>query len=288
MAWGPKFTHNISLFYPDAILNYFGITPTDPNYEALFVRTTAIIEQEVSTTAKELNSLVKAEFRKDLFDIEEYTAIGGYWMALESALSLPIHVGVMWGPKLVQAKFIDTTALGGLAELQEVQHEAYPEGRGNLGAWVSLYRRWIDGTDDRIGQTLQLRISIMMSRGIAPFAELIEYGNEQYPAYPHHSGKHTLEAFKPVYRRLMSAAFQRVLGLVQPMIINTLPETLEPASVMVDEMPKSGFTWKSRTGKSVFLLSKSVKMVNNRLVGSGFILGSQGNILSKWYGWLPR
>jgi hypothetical protein len=288
MAWGPRFNHNISLFYPEAILNYFGIKPTDPNYEALLIRTRTIIEQEVSFTAKELNILVKSEFRKDLFDIEEYTTLGGYWLALESALSLPIHVGVMWGPKVVQAKFIDTSALGGLPELQEVQHEAYPAGRGNLGAWVSLYRRWLDGTDDRIGVTLQTRIAIMLSRGIAPFAELIETGNEQYPAYPHHAGKHTLEAFKPTYRRLMSIAYHRVLSLVEPMIVNTLPEKLEPTSIMVDEMPKSGFTWTSRTGKTVFLLSRSVKMVNNRLVGAGFMLSSQGNILQKWYGWLPR
>ena len=288
MAWGPKFTHQNSLFYPEAILSYFGIKPTDLNYPMLLTRTRVIISSEVLAVAHELNSLVKTEFRKDLLDIDEYMAIPDYWVTLELALSLPVHVGVSWGAKLVQAKFIDTTALGGLPELQEVQHEAYPEGRGNIGAWVSLYRRWIGGTDDRIGDTLRLRCSIMQTRGIAPFAELVETGNDMYPAYPTHGGKHTLEAFKPTYRRMMSKAYRRVIALVEPMLLNTLPEKLVPAALTVDEMSKSGFTWTSRTGKTVFMLSNSAKMVNNRLVGAGFLLSPQGNILSKWYGWLPK
>ena len=286
--WGPKFTHNISLFYPQAILNYFGITAENPAYPDLIVRVTVVIEDVVLETAKELNDLLKAEFHKDLLDIEEYAILGGYSLALETALSSPVHVGVVWGPKLVQAKFVDTDALGGLPELQEVQHEAYPQGTGNLGAWVSLYRRWLDGTDSSIGDTLQERISIMLGRGIAPFAELIETGNEMYPAYPHHAGKHTLEGFIPTYRRLMRNAYQKVIALVEPMILNVLPKTLQPESVVVDEVSKAGFSWKSRTGQEIFLLPKSLKMdSHNRLVGSGYIL-SKGQIIKSWYGWLPK
>ena len=293
MGWGPSFNHDISLFYPEAILNYFGIQPNNPNYPTWVTRIRVIIEEEVLLAAKELNTLVKIEFHKDLLDIEEYTVLGGYWVALEMALSSPAQVSVEWGPKLVQAKFIDTDLLGGLPELQEVQHEAYPEGTGNLGAWTSLYNRWLYGGTGRvwtggIGETLQTRIGIMLSRGIAPFAELIETGNEQYPAYPQHSGKHTLETFKPTYRRVMRTTYHKVISLIEPMIVNALPETLQSTSVAIDQVKKSGFYWTSRTGKQVFLLANSVKMVNGRLVGSGFMLSSAGEILNKWYGWLPK
>ncbi len=285
--WGPTFTHNISLFYPEALLNYFGVHPSNPNYYVLLIRVRIIISEEVFAVAKELNTLIKTEFHKDLLDIEEYSVLSGYWMALEASLSNPLHVGVTWGPKLVQAKFIDTDILGGWKELQEVQHMAY-QGTGNLGAWVSLYNKWLDGTDDSIGETLQRRIGIMLTLGIAPFAEAIDSGNRQYPAYPQHDGKHTLESFKPVYRRMMRRAYQRTIGLVQPMVLSVLPQNLIPMSIMADGLQRQGVTWRSRSGNTIFLLEDSLKTISGKVVGSGFVLSSRGAILKKWYGWLPK
>ena len=286
--WGPKFTHNISLFYPEAILHYFGVTPANPYYKLLLTRVTNLIEIEVVRTAKILNNRVKQAFRKDLLDIDEYMMLGDYWTTLELALSSPLHIGVVWSAKLAQAKFIDTNILGGLKELQEIQHEVYPEGSGNLGAWASLYNRWLRGEDDRIGRTLQDRLTIMISRGSAPFAELIETGNDMYPAYPTHAGKHTLRDFKPVYNREMSAAYHRVVSSTEA-IIATIPSTnLIPAVVGIGALTKVGFTWVARSGNVVFVLGNSVKFLNNRFIGSGFFLSPSGEVIKSWHGWLPR
>ncbi len=287
--WGPKFTHNISLFYPEAILNYFGVTTNNPYYRLLYPRIMVIIETEVKQTAIRLNSLVKTAFHKDLLDIDEYTALSEYWMALELALSSPVHVGVEWGKKLVQAKFIDTDALGGLRELIEIQKEVYPsQGPSNLGAWVSLYRRWLDGTDDRVGETLRRRLDIMVSRSVAPFAELIEEGNDMYPAYPTHSGKHTLRDFKPIYNREMSAAYRKVIKTVEGLLATLPPPTLAPETVEVSGLTKQGFSWLSKSGNTIFVLENTIKMSGNRFVGSGFILSSSGSILKGWHGWIPK
>jgi hypothetical protein len=287
--WGPSFSHNISLFYPEAILGYFGITPANPYYVLLMTRITAIIELEVKQTAFRLNKLVREAFRKDLYDIDEYNTLPEYEMALDNALSSPIHVGVSWGKKLVQARFIDTNYLGGLSELIEIQKEVYPSsGSRNLGAWASLYRRWLDGTDERIGETLRRRLSIMMSRGIAPFAELIETGNDMYPAYPTHSGKHTLRDFKPTYNREMRAAFQKVLRAVEGMLATLPPSTMIPEALAVSGTTKTGYSWTARSGNTIFVLENSIKMSGNRFVGSGFVLSTSGNILKGWHGWLPK
>jgi len=288
MGWGPRFTHNISLFYPQAILHYFGANPTMKSYPRLITLVMTIIEADVLIAAKNLNSIVKQQFRKDIFDIEEYSVLN-YWSVLEAALSSPIHIGVKWGPKLVQAKFIDTDALGGLRELQEIQHAVYPRGTGNLGAWVSFYNRWRRGEDDRIGDTLQQRLSMMASQSIAPFAELIETGNDMYPAYPTHSGKHTLETMKPYYNREMRAAFHRVMVKVEPLVRSyMIVERMVESQVVVAGTLVSGFSWVSRKGNIIFVLKKSLTTRNRLPFGSGYVLSPTGDVLKTWHGWLPR
>ncbi len=285
--WGPRFTHNISLFYPQAILNYFGVTPNMASYVRLMAAVTVIIEEEVMLAANNLNSLVKQEFRKDIAAIAEYSVID-YWSVLETALSSPVHIGVTWGPKLVQAKFIDTDALGGLKELIEIQKAVYPKGSGNLGAWASLYARWIRGEDDRIGDTLEQRLSIMRQEGIAPFAELIEYGNEGYPAYPTHTGMYTLTTFKPHYNKEMSAAFQRVLAKVGPMASAAVTaENMVATSIVENAVPIPGFTWVSKSGKMVFVYKNRMTIKNNRPYGFGYIISPTGTVQKEWHGWMP-
>lgn len=288
MSWGPKFTHNISLFYPDAILTYFNITPLHPLYTDLKIKITLLIEETVLATAKRLNELVTVEFIKDMFDIEEYNILPEYAQALEWSLSSPEHVGVVWGERLVQAKFIDTDILGGLNELIEIQHEAYP-GTGNLGSWVSLYKQWISGSNNGIGDTLRKRISMMVSRGMAPFAELIETGNTMYSAYPTHAGKHTLQSFIPVYRRNMRQAYHTVVSMAELIIRSSVPANAVPDFVDDENgVRKNGFSWKSRTGKTVFVDPKTMKTVGGRVVGSGFLISAEGLVIKKWAGWLPR
>jgi len=287
--WGPKFTHNISLFYPEAILHYFGIAPGNPSYIALLTKVTGIIELEVGITAVKLNMLVRQAFRKDLWDIEEYMTLPEYWTALDLALSSPKHTGVTWNKKLVQARFIDTDALGGLRELQEIQHEVYPSGKGNVGAWASLYSQWIRGEDDSIGKTLQQRLSIMMSRGVAPFAELIETGNDMYPAYPHHIGKGTLERFKPVYRREMRATYHKVIGMVELLLpVAAITTALTATVIMAGGVAKSGFNWVSAKGNTIFVNENTLRLSGGRLVGSGYIISPQGQAIRSWSGWLPK
>ncbi len=287
--WGPKFSHNISLFYPEAILHYLGVSPANPYYGTVYPRVVAIIETEVKATALRLNTLVKDAFHKDLLDIDEYTTLSEYWMALDLALSSPAHVGVEWGKKLVQAKFIDTDLLGGLRELIEIQKEVYPsQGPSNLGAWASLYNRWLRGEDDRIGETLRKRLDLMVSRSIAPFAELIEDGNDMYPAYPTHPGKHTLRDFKPVYNREMGAAYHKVVRAVEALLATMPPPTLAPDTLSVSGSAKSGYSWTAKSGNIIFVLENTMKMSGNRFMGSGFILSKAGSIIKKWYGWLPK
>jgi len=286
--WGTKFTHNISLFYPEAILHYFGIEPNNPSYVTMITKVTNIIELEVGITAIKLNMLVKERFKQDLWDIDEYTILPEYWMALELALSLPVHVGVVWGKKIVQAKFVDTDALGDLKLLQEIQKAVYPLGSGNVGAWASLYERWKRGEDDRIGKTLRQRLSIMMSSGVAPFAELIETGNEMYPAYPQHGAKGTLEKFKPTYRREMKLAYHRVIALVESLLPTTMSAALAPAVIAVGGITKGGFSWVSGKGNTTFVTENTLRVSAGKVVGSGFILSPQGQVLRAWGGWLPK
>jgi len=285
--WAPRFTHNISLFYPEAILNYYGVTPSHPYYTVLITRVTAIIEAEVLKTAHRLNKLLKEFYRQDLMDIDEYRILPGYWMALESSLSSPSHIGVVWGKKVVQAKFVDTNILGGLKDLQSIQHQAYPKGTGNLGAWKSLYNRWLRGEDDSISKTLEKRIAIMLSSGSAPFAELIETGNDMYPAYPQHMGKHTLEHFKPIYRREMRTAYHKVVSLVRSLIpIANIGLT----SVVINDKVERGYIWKSGKGNIIFISRNSIRLSKiGRVIGSGFILSQEGQILKRLSNvFLPR
>lgn len=288
MGWGPKFSHNIPIFYPEAMLLSVGVAPNHPFFGLLLARATLMIETEVYTTAIRLNGMVKILLKRDMLDIDEYSALPEYAMALEVALSSPGHIGVTWSKKVVQARFIDTSLLGGLAELQEIQHEAYPQGKGSLRAWTGLYNAWLSGKDTRIGNTLRKRTSIMMTNRVAPFMELVELGNDMYPAYPQHGGKFTLQHFKPIYRREMSAAYYRVRVTIQLIINSVMASQMAPAIYTIGASTQVGFTWLSLRGNTIFVVRNTLRVISNRLVGSGFMLSPQGEVLKAWSGWLPK
>ena len=289
MAWGPKYSHNIYNFSPVYILQNLGFSANSPNYAILLERVKELMESEVLITAKELHALLETEYRHDISDIEEYTAIGKYWMVLQSSLANPGHVGVFWDGGVIQAKFVDTNILGGLKELQEIQLEAYPHANGNLMAWKRLYDAWIAGTDNRVLLTLYRRLEIMQSIGSAPFAELIETGNDMYPAYPTHPARGTLTRFKPVYRNKMLEAYSRVYRAVEKLVA-TFPaaKALLPSTVEDGNVFRRGLQWKSKSGNIIFATAGSFKIVNGLATGSGYILNPSGKILKSWSGWLPR
>uniref|UniRef100_A0A6M3K0G1 Uncharacterized protein n=1 Tax=viral metagenome TaxID=1070528 RepID=A0A6M3K0G1_9ZZZZ len=287
-----RFTHRMLNFNPVGILLALGITPkTYPfRYQALVSETFYVIETQVEVTAQKLNFLIKEAYRKDMFDIEEYIRFPGYVSVMEQALNNPAHIGVYWDDKnVVQARFINTEKLGDIGDLQAIQQLVYPL-RGTLDRWRGLYIAWLEGRSNRYAETVGRRLDLMRTFGIAPFWELIEYGNQQYPAYPTNGPKRTLSNFKGIYNREMTVAYQRVLGAVRQLIgaPDLLFRDFDSAMVMYLDQPQFGYTWTSRMGKNVFALAGTERLVGNRLVARGFILNPAGLVVKKWSGWLPR
>ena len=130
----------------------------------------------------------------------------------------------------------------------------------------------------------------MRTFGVAPFWELIEYGNQQYPAYPTNGPKRTLSNFKGVYNREMTVTYQKVLGLVRQLIgaPDLIFREFQATTVSYLDQPQFGYSWKSRMGKNVFALAGTEKIIGNRLTARGFLLDPTGVVVKKWSGWLPR
>lgn len=287
-----RFTHRVLNFNPVGVLFALGVTPkTYPfRYQALLSETFYVIETQVQVTAQKLNFLVKEAYRKDMFDIEEYVSFPGYISVMEQALNNPAHIGVYWDDKNVaQARFINTEKLGDIGDLQAIQQLVYPL-RGSLDRWMGLYIAWLQGRSNKYAETVGRRLDLMKTFGIAPFWELIEYGNQQYPAYPTNGPKRTLSNFKGTYNQEMTIAYQRVIGAVRQLIgaPDLLFRGFASAMVMYLNQPQFGYTWTSRMGKNVFALAGTERLVGNRLVAKGFILDTAGSVVRKWSGWLPR
>lgn len=287
-----RFRHRVLNFNPVGVLLALGVTPkTHPfRYQALLSEAYYVIETQVKVAAQKLNFLIRGAYRKDMFDIEEYIRFPGYISVMEEALKDPAHIDVYWDNKnVVQARFIDTGKLGGVSDLQAIQQLVYPMG-GSLTGWIGLYVAWLEGRSNKYAETVGRRLELMRSFGVAPFWELIEFGNQQYPAYPQNGPKRTLSNFKGIYNKEMIAAYSRVLGVVRQLTIapDLMFRSFAPATVMYLSQPKFGYAWKSKMGKNVFALAGTEKIVNNRLVARGFMLDSTGGVVKKWYGWLPR
>lgn len=287
-----RFTHRVFNFNPVGVLSALGITPqTYPlRYQALVGEVYYVIETQVKASAQKLNFLVKEAYRKDMLDIEEYVRFPGYILVMEQALNDPAHIGAYWdGKNVIQARFIDTGKLGDVGDLQAIQQLVYPL-RGSLDRWKGLYIAWLEGRSNKYAETVGHRLDLMRSFGVAPFWELIEFGNQQYPAYPHNPPKRTLSNFRGIYNREMTVAYSKVLGLVRQLIgaPDLIFRDFDSATVMYLDQPHFGYTWKSRMGKNVFALAGTEKLVGNRLVARGFILDPTGVVVKKWAGWLPR
>jgi len=287
-----RFTHRIFNFNPVGVLSALGITPlTYPfRYQALIGEVYYIIETQVKVVAQKLNFKVREAYRKDMLDIEEYTRFPEYFSVMEQALKNPSHVGVYWDNKnVIQARFIDTRELGDIGDLQAIQQLVYPM-RGSLARWKGLYIAWLERRSKKYAETVGRRLNLMKSFGMAPFWELIEFGNQQYPAYPQNGPKRTLTNFKGVYSREMSVAYSKVLGVVRQLVgmPNLMFRNFEAATVMHLNQPQFGYTWKSRMGKNVFALAGTERIVSGRFAARGFILNPAGIVLRKWSGWLPR
>jgi len=287
-----RFTHRIFNFNPVGVLSALGITPkTYPfRYQALVSEVYYVIETQVKVAAQKLNYLIRGAYRKDMLDIEEYIRFPGYLSVMEQALNNPAHIGAYWdGRNVAQARFIDTDKLGDVGDLQAIQQLVYPM-RGSLDRWRGLYISWLEGRSNAYSETVGRRLDLMRSFGVAPFWELIEYGNQQYPAYPTNGPKRTLSNFKGVYNREMTITYNKVLGLVRQLVgaPDLIFRNFESSSVMYENQMKFGYSWKSRMGKNVFALAGTEKLIGNRLVARGFILNATGGVVSKWAGWLPR
>ena len=279
-------------FNPIGVLLSLGITPkTYPfRYQALISEAFFIIETQVKVAAQKLNYLVRGAYRKDMLDIEEYIRFPEYLSVMEQALNNPAHIGIYWdGKNVAQARFIDTEKLGDISDLQAIQELVHPM-RGSLDRWRGLYIAWLEGRSNAYAETVGRRLDLMKSFGVAPFWELIEYGNQQYSAYPTNAPKRTLSNFKNVYNREMAFAYNKVLALVRQLM--TAPalvfRNFEPTTVRHLNQTKFGYSWKSRMGKNVFVLAGTERLVSNRLVARGFILNPMGIVLRKWAGWLPK
>ena len=287
-----RFSHRIFNFNPVGVLGALGVTPkTYPfRYQALVSEAYYVIETQVKVSAQKLNFLVKEAYRKDMLDIEEYIRFPGYISVMEQALSNPAHIDVFWDEKnVVQARFIDTDRLGDVGDLQAIQQLVYPM-RGSLDRWRGLYVAWLEGRSGKYAETVGRRLDMMRSFGVAPFWELIEYGNQQYPAYPTNGPKRTLSNFKGVYSREMTATYQKVLGLIRQLIgaPDLMFREFQAASVTYLNQPQFGYSWKSRMGKNVFALAGTEKLIGNRLTAKGFLLDPNGLVVKKWSGWLPK
>ncbi len=288
-----KFKHRILNFNVVGVLMSLGITPkTYPlRYYALLPEVHKIIELQVRVSAEKLNHQIKVRYAKDMYDIDEYLRFPGYISVMQEALSNPVHVGSYWDSRnVIQAKFIDTDALGDIGDLQAIQYLAYP-GRGSLGRWKGIYIAWREGRDNTYANTVGRRLELMRSFGVAPFWRLIEEGNQQYPAYPVNSPKRTLSDFKNTYNNEMMSAYSRVISAIRVLLGAPDVQFREFQTTMVlDDMnkPHFGYKWTSRTGKGIFAIAGTERLIGGKLVAKGFMIGPAGLILKRWGGWLPR
>lgn len=287
-----RFTHRVFSFNPVGVLTALGITPqTYPfRYQVLISEVYYVIETQVKVAAQKLNFLIKEAYRKDMSDIEEYVRFPEYISVMQQALNNPAHIDAYWdGKNVIQARFIDTDRLGDVGDLQAIQQLVYPL-RGSLDRWKGLYIAWREGRSNKYAETVGRRCGLMKSFGIAPFWELIEFGNQQYPAYPQNPPKRTLSNFRGTYNREMTIAYNKVLGLVRQLVgaPDLIFRNFDSATVMHQNQPQFGYTWKSRMGKNVFATAGTERLVGNRLVARGFILDPRGMVVRRWSGWLPR
>jgi hypothetical protein len=253
----------------------------------------ALIELQVSIAAEVLSAKLRLTYARDMGNIEEYARFPRYISIMDSAL-MRQDIGVTLNrQKVYQAKFVDSDTLGDLKMLQEIQHQVYP-GKGNLSRWIGLYNAWLEGlsTGSKYAETINKRLDIMLERGVAPFWDLIERGNQQYPAYPQNGPMLTMKKFKTEFKREMMNAWYRILSMARPMIARIMTQNFvkfrAAAISTVGNRVIGGYIWVSRTGRAVFAKSGSEWMVGSRVYARGYLLSQEGEILRGWAGRLPQ
>ena len=284
-----EFRHRILNFNPVGVLLSLGVTPyTHPLiYYELVAEVYKIIEIQVGVSGVKLNVMLKEAYRKDMYDIGEYSRFPEYIDVMNYALSEPKHMGVYWDKKNnVQAKFVDVTLLGDTADLQAIQKMVHPG--GTLQGWVGVYNAWLAGTSKLYEDIIGRRLGIMLTFQMFPLWEIIEYGSGPY-AYPKNPPKRTLRHFQDVYNKEMRDAYIRCITatrllMLQPRI--TFRE-FEATTVKAGEQRFFGYKWLSKSGRTVFVIAGTEKLVGNRLVARGFFLHRlTGGVIRKWSGFL--
>jgi len=278
----------------DGILTALGtlMTLSPIVIDTLLPEIVTIIETQTRISALRLNSMLVSRYSRDMFDIDEYIRFPRYIEVMKSALSSSEQIDVEINPLgIYQAKFVDTDYLGNLGLLQEIQHLVY-QSTGDLAGWKGIYIDWLQGTSDKYADTVNSRLDIMEDMGKAPFWELIEFGNQMYPAYPTNGAKRTLFGFVGIFNGEMISAFNRCVLLTR-LLVSSAINSFRNFGIMevVDNNNKVsvGYSWKTASGKNVVVLPETIKRLSTgRLVGKGFIYDVTGSFVRKWGGFIPK
>jgi hypothetical protein len=285
-----QYNHGITNFTAVGILRACGVTKvSNPDiYVGLLAQTQIVMQNQVLVTAQQLNEALIEKYKQDMGMMDEYRDFPRYMQVMKVALSSPQHIGIYYTfGGVIQAKFVDVKALGDESDLQEIQQAAYPY-RGTLNNWIGLHEAWKAGESTAIENTIDTRINMMLSAGIAPFWHLVEIGNGRN-AWPRNEGAHTLIDFKPVYIREMTKTYARIVALIK--LIATAGTTIRPMEsgmVSFNGQTFFGSSWKSASGTTVFAINGTERLLAGKLVARGFLLSPSGMVLKGWSGWLPR
>lgn len=285
-----KYNHNLANFSSMGMIASLGL-PLLGNVltQQVVVQITVLIEAQVNITALKLNTMLKNELMSDMMSIPEYARFPAYISTMINALSSPTHVGIYWDKAgLIQAKFVDMRAIGGIEELIEIQYAVYPE-RGTLEGWRGLYIAWQKGTSNVYSDVIGRRLELMNAQQMAPFLELVEKGNDRYGAYPINFGTGTFKRFKSIYKKEMLNCYLRILMLMRMLIISPLSIAIhKPAIATVDGQVFHGHEWVSRSGNTIFVISGTERLSGKVFTGKGFIFNKQGFFLRSFFGRIPK
>jgi len=220
MSWGPTFDHEMSDFNAAGLLARVGMSKIDPDYPKLLVTAKSIIERNVLNLARKLNSSLSKDYAEAMSTMTEYVWFSAYISHMQMALSDKRHVGIYYKNKVIQARFIDTSLIGGVKDLINIQRIVYPES-GTLEGWIRLYNEWRIGKSTLYVDIVTKRLSYM-GMG-APYLELVEYGNDRYKAYPINAAAGILQGYVWHYQNLMHFVFGNcyceILPIVQASLI---------------------------------------------------------------------
>jgi hypothetical protein len=284
-----NYRHSIITFNERGVLAAVGIQASNPNYLNLYEEVTGIIEAQLMVSARTLNELLTEEYVAAMGTLPEYTRLPSYSTVLAEAMANPRHQAVYNYGGVYQVKFVDFGILGDEKDAQEIQLAAYSNaGEGNISGWIRLYHEWLNGTNNSIGTTLEIRASLMLEAGNAPFVTFIENGNGD-AAYPTNGPCDVYRNFRPTYLTEMQDAYERVIATTETLTASesqSFPD-MYTATAEVNGQSISGMSWTAKSGNTVLLTSTSTD-ASGKITGQGYLLNSEGDVISRWGGWLPQ